>query len=82
VDAIEERPAPKEVSHVILLREIRTANTSGHFMIDVVTKEGLSSFVQDKVRPFVEAVRQQAASLPSHYFHSQPDESDTDLTQD
>jgi hypothetical protein len=76
VDATEENSVPKEVSHVILLREIRTMNTSGHFMIDFVTKDGLSSFVQNKVQPFVEAVVQRVASLPPHYFHSEPEESD------
>jgi hypothetical protein len=76
VDATDEHSVPKEVSHVILLREIRTVNTSGHFMIDFVTKDGLSSFVQNKVQPFVEAVVQRVASLPPHYFHSEPEESD------
>jgi hypothetical protein len=78
LDTTEESPVPKEVSHVTLLREIRTKNTHGYFMIDFVTKEGLSSFVQDKVDSFVQAVVQRVISAPSHYFHSerQPSESE------
>jgi hypothetical protein len=70
LDTTEADPAPKEVSHVTLLREIRTRNTNGHFMIDFVTKDGLSSFVQKRVHSFVQAVVRRVISAPPHYFHS------------
>jgi hypothetical protein len=69
LDATKQDPMPEEVSHVTLLREIRTQNTSGHFRIDFITREGIEHFVQNKIKPFVNAVVQRVISDPQ-YFHS------------
>lgn len=71
LDTTEENPAPKETSHVTLLREIRTKNTNGHFLIEFVTMDGLSSLAQDKIGSFVQAVVERVRAAPPHYFHSE-----------
>jgi hypothetical protein len=70
LDTTEADPTPKEVSHVTLLREIRTESTNGHFIIDFVTKEGLTPFVQERVGSFVQTVVRRVSSASPHHFHS------------
>jgi hypothetical protein len=55
---------PREVTHVTLSRDIRTANTKGTFLIDFVNREHLTTFVATKVLPFAEGVADRVSKDP------------------
>ncbi len=53
----------EEVEHVSFLRELTSKAVSGQFLLDFTTEDGLTSFVQKKVMPFVETVANAAIEL-------------------
>lgn len=56
VDSASAAPSPIETAHITLLREIKSKNLNGKYLIEFVNENEINKFVQDKVEPFAAAI--------------------------
>lgn len=64
IDSNNPEVAPREVSHISFIREIKSKNLDGTYLIEFVNKKYLADFVNEKIKPLIDHLVDIAYSEP------------------
>lgn len=68
IDVSEKEPVPREVPYVSLLREIRTDNVDGRFLVDFVQRDSLGEYLDKAAEAFARTVADEVDIRASEFI--------------